>query len=177
MIFAPKSIGRHHVPHAPKVLSTTKGTLFSCARSPKSWRSGTLHRGFPMVSTKSILVLSSTYFSNSSLVSRFAHLTVMPSRGSKDLKRLYVPPYKLIEATILSPAPARQMIVLKIAAWPEAVATAAVPPSRAAARFSNTATVGCWLDSVSVSALNRCKLLRWRFDCRNIRLLQWSRFS
>lgn len=37
-------------------------------------------------------------------------------------------------------------MVLKIAACPEAVPTAAVPPSRAAARFSNTATVGLWMN-------------------------------
>lgn len=79
---------------------------------------------------------------------------MIPRRGSKVLKRLYVPPYKLIEATILSPAPARQIMVLKIAAWPEAVAMAAVPPSRAAARFSKTATVGYVLGSVSISVLD-----------------------
>lgn len=43
---------------------------------------------------------------------------------------------------MLSPDPAKAMMVWNTADWLEAVATAAVPPSKAAALLSNTSTVG-----------------------------------
>ena len=43
---------------------------------------------------------------------------------------------------MLSPAWARAATVMNWAAWPDAAATAATPPSRAAMRFSKTSTVG-----------------------------------
>ena len=56
--------------------------------------------------------------------------------------KLYVPPYKLLSATISSPASATFRIEKAIAAIPEDNATAAVPPSSSATRCSNTSTVG-----------------------------------
>jgi hypothetical protein len=43
---------------------------------------------------------------------------------------------------MLSPACARVAMAMNCAAWPEDVARAAAPPSRAAIRFSKTSTVG-----------------------------------
>ena len=43
---------------------------------------------------------------------------------------------------MLSPATASAAKVMNCAAWPEAAATAARPPSSAATRFSKTSTVG-----------------------------------
>ena len=53
-----------------------------------------------------------------------------------------VPPYKSVEATILSPALATFWIAKADAAWPELTASAATPPSSAATLFSRTSTVG-----------------------------------
>ena len=43
---------------------------------------------------------------------------------------------------MLSPATAKFAMAMNCAAWPEEVATAAMPFSRAAMRFSKTSTVG-----------------------------------
>jgi hypothetical protein len=53
-----------------------------------------------------------------------------------------VPPYISADATTLSPALASTVVRQSSAAIPEAVATAAVPPSSAASRSSSVRTVG-----------------------------------
>ena len=67
---------------------------------------------------------------------------LMPSFASVLENKLYVPPYKLEEETISSPAPAMFRTENVIAACPEDVASAPAPPSSAAIRFSNTSVVG-----------------------------------
>src|SRR5699024_12088840 len=61
----------------------------------------------------------------------------MPYRGKVWMNKLYVPPYKLLSAIISSPAFATFKIAKVMAAIPDAVATAAVPSSNKATRFSN----------------------------------------
>ena len=56
---------------------------------------------------------------------------------------------------MLSPAWARAATVMNCAAWPDAAATAATPPSRAAMRFSKTSTVGWREGGMSVRMLER----------------------
>jgi hypothetical protein len=53
-----------------------------------------------------------------------------------------VPPYSVLEETMLSPASAMVWIAAVMAAMPEAMASAAMPPSIAATRFSSTSCVG-----------------------------------
>jgi len=52
------------------------------------------------------------------------------------------PPYRFADATMWSPAPAREAKVMNCAPRPLAVATAPRPPSREATRSSKLATVG-----------------------------------
>ena len=56
--------------------------------------------------------------------------------------KLNVPPYKLLDATIWSPALNNTSKAVEIAAVPDAVTTDAIPPSRAANLCSNTSFVG-----------------------------------
>ena len=67
---------------------------------------------------------------------------VIPSLGSVTFKRLYVPPYKLFEATIWSPDLSNVKSVVEIAAVPPAVTTAPIPPSSEASLCSKTSFVG-----------------------------------
>lgn len=69
-------------------------------------------------------------------------------------------------------------MVLNMAACPEQVPTAAVPPSRAAARFSNTATVGLRMiyqpysiDLVEI--IVKVFDLRWKLCYKSILPPQW----
>ena len=66
----------------------------------------------------------------------------MPIFGRVWVNRLYVPPYRLDDETMLSPARARLRIDSVSAAWPEASPSAATPPSSAATRCSKTSVVG-----------------------------------
>ena len=100
-----------------------------------------------MLSMYTAFVLSSMAAAKSSGLSPLTNLVVMPRRGNKTLNWLYVPPYRLVVETMLSPALAKAAMVRNWAAWPEDVARAATPPSRAAIRFSNTSTVGLSQDS------------------------------
>ena len=52
------------------------------------------------------------------------------------------PPYSDLDATIWPPCPIKVEMARNKDAWPLAVATAPTPPSSAAIRSSNTATVG-----------------------------------
>ena len=65
-----------------------------------------------------------------------------PNRRSVTSSWVMVPPYSPAAATTWSPAPARQAKVRNSAAWPLAVDTAPMPPSRLASRSSSTDTVG-----------------------------------
>ncbi len=68
--------------------------------------------------------------------------TPMPRRGRVTLNWLYVPPYSRLEDTMSSPAWAMLVMARNCAACPDAVASAATPPSSAATRFSKTSVVG-----------------------------------
>ena len=66
----------------------------------------------------------------------------MPRRGSVTLNWLYVPPYRKLVETMLSPAEQMVEMARNWADCPEEVASAALPPSSAATRFSKTSFVG-----------------------------------
>ncbi len=70
------------------------------------------------------------------------NVVVMPNRGSVFFIRLTLPPYICDEATMWSPWLRIAVIAQNVAAMPEAVQTAAEPPSSAAMRCSSTLTVG-----------------------------------
>ncbi len=71
-----------------------------------------------------------------------AQATDQPKFLYEWLNWLIEPPYSLFEATNSSPGCIRACMVRNSAAWPEATARAAVPPSNAAMRSSSTAFVG-----------------------------------
>ena len=58
----------------------------------------------------------------------------MPNLGNVTFNKLKVPPYKLLEATIWSPAFKRVNKPVAIAEVPDAKTTAPIPPSTAAKR-------------------------------------------
>ena len=66
----------------------------------------------------------------------------MPWSFSVLANRFQVPPYRSVDATILSPILARFCTAIAVAAWPDATASAATPPSNAATRFSSASCVG-----------------------------------
>ena len=72
----------------------------------------------------------------------FTNVVVIPKRGSVNLNKLTVPPYNCDEAIIWSPEFTKVIIAKKTALCPEAVAMAAVPPSKAHTLSSKTPTVG-----------------------------------
>ena len=69
-------------------------------------------------------------------------VVVMPKRGRVFCIRLTLPPYICDEATMWSPCSRMAVMPQNVAAMPEAVHTAAEPPSSAAMRCSSTPTVG-----------------------------------
>lgn len=62
-------------------------------------------------------------------------VVVIPNFGKVAVKRLYVPPYRVLAETISSPVPAILKMALVIAAEPDANASAPIPPSSAATLF------------------------------------------
>ena len=66
----------------------------------------------------------------------------MPSSASVVPSSVWVPPYRWALATTWEPAPAMAVMARNSAAWPLAVATAPIPPSKLAMRSSNAAVVG-----------------------------------
>ena len=71
-----------------------------------------------------------------------AKVTSMPKSANVSVSRSTVPPYSWLEATRCLPPCSSASRDSATAAWPVAVAIAPMPPSSAARRFSNTATVG-----------------------------------
>ena len=67
-------------PPIPKVLSTIKGTPWSCATFASSGRGATLYFGFPMDSTKMAFVLSSIAAANAAGSELSTNLTPMSNR-------------------------------------------------------------------------------------------------
>ena len=124
------------------VLSTIKGTLASLACLLIPSKSITSSFGFPKDSAKKTLVFGLTASLKLSTLSGSTKVVVMPNLGSVLLSMLYVPPYRLFDATIWSPDFNKVIKVVAIAEVPEAVATAATPPSTAANLCSKTSLVG-----------------------------------
>jgi hypothetical protein len=80
-----------------------KGTLAFLEASEIDLRSITSNFGFPKDSAKNKRVFDFTALVNSFGLSGSTKVVVIPKRGSVFARRLYVPPYKLLEATIWSP--------------------------------------------------------------------------
>ena len=97
--------------------------------------------GFPKDSAKKLWCLLKSIFEiiNIIWINKSRSYT-KPSRVL--LSILYVPPYRLFDATIWSPDFNKVIKVVAIAEVPEAVATAATPPSTAANLCSKTSLVG-----------------------------------
>ena len=66
----------------------------------------------------------------------------IPNLGSVTFRRLNVPPYRLLDATIWSPAFNKTKSAVEIADAPDVVTTAPIPPSISASLFSKISFVG-----------------------------------
>lgn len=93
-----------------------------------AFKSKTSNFGFPNDSAKKTFVFSVAALVKFTASDGSTKVVVIPSLGKVTLKRLYVPPYKLLEATIWSPAFKSTNKVVAIAAVPDAVTTAPIPP-------------------------------------------------
>jgi len=98
--------------------------------------------GFPKLSAKKTRVFAWVALPKFSGFEGSTNVVVIPSLGKVTLNKLYVPPYKLLDATIWSPAFSKTNNAVAIAAVPEAVTTAPMPPSSAASRCSKISLVG-----------------------------------
>ena len=125
-----------------KVLSTIRGMPCSCAILEMASRSATSELGLPRHSVYKSLVLLLMAFAKFSGSEGSTKVVSIPCSRSVLAKRLVVPPYRLVEETMWSPARAMFWMAYVIAAEPEAVARAATPPSRAAILSSKTPVVG-----------------------------------
>ena len=114
------------------VLSTINGTLAAFACLEISSKSKTSSLGLPKDSTKNALVFSWTALEKLSGLDASTNVVVIPNLGKVTFNKLYVPPYKLLDATIWSPAFKRVKRPVEIAAVPDAKTTAPIPPSIAA---------------------------------------------
>ena len=144
-ISAPCSMGRIRY-GVPKVLSITTGIPCLWAICAIASISGISLLGFPRVSRKTALVLSRIASSTSERLWASTKVVSMPYWGSVWARRLKEPPYMVFCATICPPFAARASMVYVMAAAPDASARAALPPSRAAIRFSSTS----WVELVSL---------------------------
>ena len=89
------------------VESTMSGMFFACAIADTASRSTISSAGLDTVSQNTARVLSSMALAKFSGSSASTNLTVMPRVGRMSLNCVYVPPYSLLEETMLSPACAR----------------------------------------------------------------------
>src|SRR5690606_1166342 len=140
-ILAPCAMGFNNAGDAT-VLSTINGTLAVLASLEMAFRSNTSSFGLPKDSTKKALVFSCTALAKLAGSEGSTKVVVMPNRGKVTLKRLKVPPYKLLDETIWSPAFSSTKRAVLMAAVPEEVTTEAMPPSKAASRCSKISLVG-----------------------------------
>ena len=140
-ICAPCSIGRHKYGEA-KVLSTMSGMPASLAISAMAAMSMTMPPGLARLSIWMALVfgVSAAFMAAGSVAS--AQLTFQPNFLKLSPNWLIEPPYNWLAAKNSSPDSNNVCMMTNCAAWPEATANAAVPPSNAATRSSSTAWVG-----------------------------------
>lgn len=124
------------------VLSTIRGSPSSCAFADQASRSMTLRAGLPIDSQKTSFEFASTTASRPAGSSGLTKRASMPNWANVLAKRAYVPPYSVDTDTMLSPARARLSTAYVMAAAPEDVARAPMPPSSAATRSSSTEVVG-----------------------------------
>ena len=125
----------------PNVLSTISGILYLCAISATASTSIIFEFGFPNVSIYTNFVFSFIAFSKFCTSSGSTNVVVTPYAGNVCDNKLYDPPYNVFAATIWSPAFVIFSIAYVIAAAPDATASPATPPSRAATLSSNTPCV------------------------------------
>ena len=126
-ILAPCSIGFNKAGDAT-VLSTINGTFDALAWFDISFKSKTSSFGFPRDSAKKTLVFSWTASAKFCGLEGSTKVVVIPSLGRVTFNKLNVPPYKLLDATIWSPALNNTNKAVEIAAVPDAVTTEAIPP-------------------------------------------------
>ena len=124
------------------VLSTITGIPASRAIATTGSRSTTMPPGLARTSRKMALhrgVSARRKFSGSRGSTKWQ---VHPSRLKLIPNWVTEPPYRFDDETNASPGSSSVKKVRNWAAWPDAAATAARPPSRLAMRSSRTATVG-----------------------------------
>ena len=131
-ISAPHSIGLQ-LTGVGNVLSTISGTPCACAAFANFSISNTVSAGLAIVSPNTALVLSlNAALSSSSVQSGSTNVASIPIFFKVTSIRLNVPPYIEDDATIWLPASQILNKAKKLAACPDEVSIAALPPSRAA---------------------------------------------
>ena len=155
------------------VLSMMSGTPCAWATSATAAMSSTTMLGLPKLSAYTARVLGRMAAAKASGWVASTKVVSMPNLARLTASMVTEPPYKAPAATTWSPACKMVMSAMVSAAMPEALATAARPPSSAATRSSSTATVGllrreytlpkvCRLNrDAACSALSNTKLLVW----------------
>ena len=138
---APKSKGFNKC-GVVNVESTNKGILFLWAISEIEGISIMSKPGFPSVSPKSSLVFAFMFFSTWVTSLKSINVVSIPNLGNVYSSKLWLPPYKDLEARIWEPWSKIVVIAKWSAAWPLEVAIAPTPPSKADILSSNTALVG-----------------------------------
>lgn len=104
--------------------------------------SSTARLGLPRLSANTARVLGRIAAAKASGSLASTKLVSMPNFFRFTASMVTVPPYSAPAATTWSPACRMVMSAMASAAMPEALATAARPPSSAATRSSSAATVG-----------------------------------
>ena len=128
-----------------KVLSTMSGTLCACAALANFSISSTVSAGLAIDSPNIARVLSlNAALSSSSVASGDTNVTSIPIFLSVTDIRLKVPPYIEEDATIWLPHSHMLNKAKKLAACPDEVSMAAVPPSSAAILAATWSLVGFW---------------------------------
>ena len=116
------------------VLSITLTRPWVRANAATSGRRGTRTSGFEIVSNRNARVFGVTASAQVSGRWVSTKLQLQPRSSAWSVRKSCVPPYRQSLANRWSPARSRLSSVVVIAAIPEAVATAASPPSSAASR-------------------------------------------
>ena len=138
---APNLMGLHSMGEGT-VLSMTKGTPWAWATSAMAAISKTTKLGLPKLSANTARVFGRMAAANACGSVASTKVVVIPNFSKLTASIVTEPPYSAPAATMWSPACAMVISAIASADMPDALATAARPPSRAAIRSSSTATVG-----------------------------------
>ncbi len=138
---APKAMGLHRYGDGT-VLSMTSGSPCACATSATAAMSSSSMLGLPRLSANSARVFGRMAAAKASGFVASTKVVLMPNLARFTDSIDTEPPYSAPAATTWSPCCRMVISAIASAAMPDALASAARPPSSAATRSSSAATVG-----------------------------------